>query len=159
MSSFASEFTAFFDGHARALRRTAYGLVGDWGRAEELTQTALERVYRHWATVRTGNPAGYARRTLINHFLDEQRWRAELPTDVPPEPSAPTSDHALRIDVDRALAQLPPQMRAVVVLRFLDDRSVAETADLLGIAEGTVKSHTHHAKQALAPLLASIGDR
>ncbi len=151
------EFTAFFDARATALRRTAYGLVGDWGRAEELTQTTFERLWRHWPRIAAGSPEAYARRVLLNLFLDERKWSAEQPTDELPEQACSAGDPNLRLDVAAALAQLPRQMRAVVVLRFLDDRSVAETAAGLGIAEGTVKAHTHRAMAALAPLLAPIG--
>ena len=113
------------------------------------------RLYPHWARVRDGNPHGYARRVLVNLFVDSRRYAAEVPSDVLPEPVAVERDEAGLLDLGRALARLPKQMRAVVVLRYLDDRPVAEVADALGIAEGTVKSHTHRALAALHDLLAS----
>ena len=150
------DFADFFAASARPLRRTAYGLVGDWDRAEELTQAALVRVYPHWAKVKDGNPHAYARRVLVNLFLDERRYAAEQPTaSVPDRIMVGEPDPADRLDLGAALARLPKQMRAVVVLRFLDDRPVAEVADVLGIAEGTVKSHTHRALAALHGLLAT----
>lgn len=148
-------FEEFFAAHARPLRRTAYGLVGDWDLAEELTQATFVRLYPHWARVRDGNPHGYARRVLVNLFVDSRRYAAEVPSDVLPEPAEVERDEAGRLDLGRALARLPKQMRAVVVLRYLDDRPVAEVADALGIAEGTVKSHTHRALAALHELLAA----
>ncbi len=122
-----ADFVAFFDARAAALRRTAYGLVGDWGRAEELTQTTFERLWRHWDRVTRGSPEAYARRILLNLYLDERKWRAEQPTETVPDVGIVGDDPGLRVDIGAALAQLPPQMRAVVVLRFLDDRSVADT--------------------------------
>lgn len=153
-------FAEFFAAHVRPLRRTAYGLVGDWDRAEELTQATFVRLYPHWVSVCDGNPRAYARRVMVNLFLDGRRRAPEVPTEVLPEVAAVehsslSADAATRLDLGRALAGLPRQMRAVVVLRFLEDRPVAEVAGLLGIAEGTVKSHTHRALAVLHDLLAT----
>ena len=71
------EFVAFFSAHARALRRTAYGLVGDWDRAEDLTQSAFARVYPHWERVRRGNPHAYTRQTMVRLFIDGRKYAAE----------------------------------------------------------------------------------
>lgn len=152
-------FAEFFAAQARPLRRTAYGMVGDWSRAEELTQATFVKLYPHWAAVCDGNPRAYARRVLVNLFLDERRRSPEVPTEQLPEVAGPPDDvgddTVARLDLGRALAELPRRMRAVVVLRFLEDRPVAEVADLLGIAEGTVKSHTHRALAALHEVLAT----
>lgn len=153
-------FAEFFAAHVRPLRRTAYGLVGDWDRAEELTQATFVRLYPHWANIASGNPRAYARRVMVNLFLDERRRAREVPTEQLPEVGTGgtdglSADAAARLDLGRTLAGLPRQMRAVVVLRFLEDRPVAEVADLLGIAEGTVKSHTHRALAVLHELLAT----
>lgn len=139
------------------MRRMAYGLIGDWDRAEDLTQATFVRLYRKWDGLADANIEAYARRVMVNLYLDGRRYAAELPTgEVPDGPcrAAESAAAVERVDVARALASLPRQMRAVAVLRFLEDRPVAEVADTLGIAEGTVKSHTHRAAAALRALLA-----
>ncbi|MER7073800.1 SigE family RNA polymerase sigma factor [Terrabacter sp. NPDC000476] len=147
------DFEEFFASSARPLRRTAYGLVGDWDRAEDLTQAAFVRLYRHWDRIQDVNVEAYARRVLVNLYIDERKFAAEVPTDVLPERGRADEDRSTSIDIGRALATLPRQARAVIVLRYLDDRPVAEVAEVLGIAEGTVKSHTHRGMSALSALL------
>jgi RNA polymerase sigma-70 factor (sigma-E family) len=143
------DFEEYFHARRGPLRRTGYALTGDWQHAEDLTQVTFLRLYRHWPRVRKLNVDAYARRTLVNAYLDGRKRRSELPSDSLPE--APTTDAGTeeRLDLDASLAALAPQMRAVVVLRFLDDLSVREVASILGIAEGTVKSATHNALRAL----------
>ncbi|HRC13312.1 MAG: SigE family RNA polymerase sigma factor [Actinomycetales bacterium] len=155
------EFVAFFSAHARALRRTAYGLVGDWDRAEDLTQSAFARVYPHWERVRRGNPHAYTRQTMVRLFIDGRKYAAEHLAAELPELPIPLPDTEARVDLGRALGGLSRQMRAVVVLRYLDDRPVAEVASLLGIAEGTVKAYTHRALAELHDVLQPVtgGDR
>ncbi len=143
------DFKEFFAARARPLRRTAFGLTGDWGLAEDLTQSTFLRLYRHWPRVRQLNVDAYARRTMLNLYLDNRKYNAEVTTPSVPETADLTPDVEARLDLGAALALLPRQMRAVVVLRFLDDQSVRDVASLLGIAEGTVKSTTNHALQAL----------
>lgn len=147
------DFEEFFLTRARPMRRTAYGLLGDWDRAEDLTQATFVRLYRQWSRLDGANVEAYARRVMVNLYLDERKFAAEVTTDAVPDRSVAGHDVSTRIDVGRALAKLPRQMRAVAVLRFLEDRPVAEVADILGIAEGTVKSHTHRAMSALQELL------
>lgn len=157
------DFEEFFASTARSLRRTAYGLVGDWDRAEDLTQTAFVRLYRHWDRIQDVNVEAYARRVLVNLYIDERKFAAEVLTEVLPDVATDRGGHdddrATRIDIGRALATLPKQARAVVVLRYLDDRPIAEVADVLGIAEGTVKSHTHRAMSALQSLLSPTPEK
>lgn len=143
------DFAEYFRARARPLRRTAYALTGDWQRAEDLTQATFLRLYRHWRRIRRLNIDAYARRTLTNTFLDERKYQAESPREVMPDAAGPGPDLDARLDLAAALARLSPRMRAVIVLRYLEDLSVRETAQALGISEGTVKSTTNHALAAL----------
>jgi RNA polymerase sigma-70 factor (sigma-E family) len=158
-----AEFSAFVTTGRAGLVRTAFLLTaGDIHLAEDLVQTALTRLYLAWPRVRSG-PAAYARRTLVNAFLDETRrpyWRRERPTSVPPETADPATVHGLvtlaGVDgraVREALQQLPPQMRAVVVLRHWLDLSVEDTAAALRCSSGTVKSQNARALAKLRDLL------
>lgn len=160
-----AEFTEFATAHAPALRRLAYAVTGRWDRADDLVQGALERTYSRWPTVRRADdPGAYVRRILVNLASSEGRrpWRRhELSTELPPEPAAEqrlagsdTADQVgQRLDLARALAGLTVKQRAVVVLRFYEDRSVEEVAEILGIAEGTVKRQTWDALRHLRLLL------
>ena len=154
------EFGAFALGQAAGLRRLAYALGGDWHRADDLVQGALERAYLRWARVRDADdPAAYVRAILVNLSASEGRrsWRRrEHSTDTVPELAHHSSDTdrvGPRVDLARALAGLTPKQRAVVVLRFVEDRPVPEVAAILGIAEGTVKRQTHDAVRRLRALM------
>lgn len=152
------DFTDFVHASWAGLYRTAYLLVGDRGLAEDLTQTALAKTYAAWSRIdqRAAAPA-YARRTLVNtaaSWFRKQGWRNELPTEDLPE-AAQSRDPSTRVAVLDALAQLPPRQRAVVVLRYYEDLSVDETADVLGCSSGTVKSQTF---EAFAKLRVLLGD-
>jgi RNA polymerase sigma-70 factor (sigma-E family) len=154
-----AEFVAFVEGSARRLLRTATMLTGDRGHAEDLLQTALERTARRWTRL-DGAPEAYARVVLARLATD--RWRAlrsrvgEVPGD-PPE--LVHDDLATGIAVRQALfdamRQLTPRQRAVLVLRYFDDLTEAQTADALGISVGTVKST---ASRALSRLRESVPD-
>jgi RNA polymerase sigma-70 factor (sigma-E family) len=153
-----AEFSELVQASWASLYRTAYLLLGDRAEAEDLVQTALAKTYASWSKVRTIEAApGYARTTLINtasSWFRKKSWRNERPTQTLPEQRV-THDPSDRPAVIAALAQLPPRQRAVVVLRYYDDLSVASTAHALGITEGTVKSQT---SDALARLRALLGD-
>ena len=143
------EFAAFVAARYRALVRTGLLLIGDRGHAEDLAQSALIRTYLAWGRLRDpANAEAYARRTLIRLALRarQRRWTGEIAAgQVPGEGTGPAADAGrddLVLDVRRALAALPAGQRAVLVLRYLDDQSEAETARLLGISPGTVKSRT-----------------
>ncbi len=150
------EFDEFFTARGPALRRLAYLVVGDWHTAEDVTQNALAKLYVAWPRVRPESVEAYARKAVVNEALSLLRRRRDVPVAqvredaagaAPPTPSG--------TDVRAALAALPAQQRAVVALRFLDDQSVAETARVLGISEGTVKSHT---SRAIATLRLHVAD-
>ncbi|WP_027344695.1 SigE family RNA polymerase sigma factor [Hamadaea tsunoensis] len=154
--TWTSEFSDYFAARAGRLRRVAYALCGDWHLAEDLVQQAFLQLYRHWKRLDPTTIDAYARRTLINAYLSMQRKRRhELVTaDLPEPPPGSGVDVAARLDMRRALDTLPPRQRVLVVLRHLEDVSVAEAAEILGIAEGTVKSQTAH---GLAKLRGALG--
>ena len=151
------EFDDFVRARSAALLRTAFALVGDYGHAEDMLQTALLRTARHWKQAR-GAPEAYARRVLVNLCRDRWRWLRRRPPETAltdaPAPSADSADLTAEQVGEhdtllRALTRLPTGQRHVIVLRFLEDLSVAQTAELLGISPGTVKSYTARALLAL----------
>lgn len=141
------------------LRRIAYGMCGDWHRADDLVQTALVKLYVAWPrVVRQGAEDAYVRKILLHAAIDDARRavRRELPTDVLPEAAAPPGLAVEERDsLVAALQQLPAQQRATVLLRHWLGLSVAETAASLGISEGTVKSHTSRGLDALRAAMAT----
>ena len=155
-------FVAFATASARRLRHSARLLTGDDSRAEDLLQTALARTYLHWDRIRAEDPTAYVRRVLYTAHVDwwRRRWRHEYPTGELPDVAAAAGDLADRAaERDRlrgALARLTPRERAVVVLRFYEDLGERETAAVLGMAVGTVKSTCSRAlaKLRVSPLLA-----
>lgn len=137
------EFGAFVAARYSALVRTAFLLCGDRGHAEDLAQSALIKTYLAWGRLRMPEKAeAYSRRTLIRlaSRSRRRRWKAEIPAGHLTEQAVAGPEYGVAVDVRRALAELPVGQRAVLVLRYLDDRSEAETAALLGIPVGTVKS-------------------
>jgi len=159
------EFSDFFVAHAARLRRTAYLVVHDWHLAEDLTQQGMAKLYVAWRRTRPDTRLAYARRIVVNECLSHlRRRRPELSTDMVPDRAEPPRDGPLdqHLDLGQTLHLLPPRQRAIVALRFLDDLPVAEVADLLGVAEGTVKSQTARALDTLRrhlPQLAPVEDR
>ena len=135
------------------LRRVAYALCGDWDRADDLLQTALVKLYVAWPRVRrAGSEDAYVRKILVRAAIDDSRrpWRRERATDeLPDAPAAEPTGVEERSELFAALQALPVQQRAAVVLRHWLGLSVSETADELGVAEGTVKSHTSRGLAAL----------
>ena len=130
------------------LVHTAFCLVGDWDTAEQLTQDAYLRLWRRWRWLRDPQAApAYLQRTVLNSARATIRRRvierrALRSVGLPlTEKAAP--DVAAEVELRRALAALPARKRACVVLRHLVGMSEAETADVLGISIGTVKSQTH----------------
>jgi RNA polymerase sigma-70 factor (sigma-E family) len=154
------DFRGFVRDRSPALLATAYLLTGDRGAAEDLVQSALLRAYRHWPRIRaTGDASAYVRRVLINQRISG--WRrhrvVESMTGHLPDVAAPGDDQAALADRDalwQVLLRLPPRTRAVLVLRYWEDRSEAETARLLGCSLGTVKSL---ASRGLARMRTELG--
>lgn len=151
-----AEFEAYVVAARPRLRRLAYSLCGDWHRADDVLQTALAKLYVAWPrVVRSSNPDAYVRRTVARASIDESRWpwrREQSGLDGHDRPG--TDDAVLeRHDLVAALQRLPEMQRKAVVLRHWLGLSVAETAHDLGIAEGTVKSHTSRGLAALHELM------
>ena len=151
------EFTAFVAASAHRLRRTAFLLSGDWHRADDAVQSALIKLYLNWDRVRARKSMeGFVRTTIVRGMIDESRrpWRRELASaHLPDAPEVEQANPADGLLVRQMLAQVPPRQRAVLVLRFFEDCSVAETAKVIGCSEGTVKSQTAHGLARLRELL------
>src|SRR5262245_6146037 len=146
------------------LSSVAYLLTGDHHAAQDLVQTVLIKVARNWRRISTVNaPDAYVRRMLYHEHVSAWRRRGDeepVATVPEPPPSADPADSAVRrILLQQALARLTPRQRAVIILRFFEDLSEADAAEVLGCSLGTVKSQTHHAigrLRALAPELADL---
>jgi RNA polymerase sigma-70 factor (sigma-E family) len=155
-----AEFEAFVAVSADRLVRTAFLLVGDAGDAEDLSQETFAKVARRWPRVRAmASPYGYARKILYHLALGEQARRQRGPDRSANLPVVAVGDgtdaFAVRDEVTSAIAALPPRQRATLVLRYWENLSEAETAELLGCSTGTVKSQTSKALQHLREALAA----
>lgn len=156
-STWESDYAAYFAARAAALRRLAYGLCGDWHLAEDLAQATFLQLYRHWRRLEPGTIDAYARRAVVNAFLSNRRSRRRERLVAEPPEVRVTGDEAhlaTALRVRAALDALPPRQRALVVLRHLEDVSVAEAAELLGVSPGTVKSQTARGLDKLRAALA-----
>lgn len=145
------------------LHRTAYVLCGDADRAEDLAQATMIALYGRWRRMgAVDNVDAYVRRMLVRRFLDEKRlaWSRIVLTSRTPDTPAPAPEGGDEAElVHAALRRLPPGQRAALVLRFMVDLSVRETAAAMGCSEGNVKAQTARGLTALRPLLASVGGR
>ena len=144
-SSRETEFREFVVGRSPALLATAYLLTGERAAAEDLLQASLAKAWFAWSRVAAADsPEAYVRRVMANTYAGwwRRRWRGEQPTADLPEHSV--TDGTQRVDdrdeLWRALGTLPRRQRAVVVLRYFEDMTEADTAHALGISVGTVKS-------------------
>lgn len=150
-----AEFTAYLAARQPALLRTAYLLTGDRDQAEDVLQTALAKLYLSWDKVRDrGAVDAYVRRIIVNENNSVWRrgWkRREHATDVVPEgaPHLDAYDEGTADALWQVVRTLPRRARAVVVLRYYEQLTEAETADVLGISVGTVKSQTSRALATL----------
>jgi RNA polymerase sigma-70 factor (sigma-E family) len=162
------EFDSFVRARTHALLRSAYLLTGDQQLAEDLVQSALAKTHQAWKRlVDTGNAEAYARRTM--YHLQVSWWRRRRVAEVMPERMPdragrddPAATVSLRLALKDALLQLTDRQRAVLVLRFFEDCTESEAADLLGVSVGTVKSQTAKALarlRAIAPELADLDSR
>lgn len=147
-------FEEYVAARRQALLRTAYLLTGHHEDAEDLVQLALVKVVPRWERI-AADPEPYVRKVLAHESVNRwrrRRWR-EVSTDVLPETATSGADATDREALRRALAELSPRQRAVVVLRFFEDLTEQQTADALGIRLGTVKSHGRDALARLRDLL------
>jgi RNA polymerase sigma-70 factor (sigma-E family) len=148
-------FRDYVAGRSARLLKTAWLLTGDWHLAEDLLQTALAKTALAWHRIeRWESVDAYVRKAMVTTYATwwRRKWRGETPTDVLPEQlisGDAYNEVDLRESVRRALVSLPARQRAVVVLRYFEDLSEAETAAALGCSVGAVKSH---ASRALARL-------
>ncbi|MFD5432827.1 SigE family RNA polymerase sigma factor [Kitasatospora sp. NPDC127067] len=157
------DFQAFAAARARPLYRSACLLAGgDTHLAEDLVQEAFGRIYVQWhrtfpfgAKRRIDNPAGYAHTVLVRVFLSHRGRRSsgERPVDAVPDGEAPQGDPELRLALVDALGRLAPRDRAVLVLRYWEDRSVEETAAILQLTPGAVRTQSFRALGRIRTLL------
>jgi RNA polymerase sigma-70 factor (sigma-E family) len=163
-----ASFDDFVATRSTRLLRTAYLLTHDRALAEDLVQTSLAKAWFAWGRIE-GQPDAYVRRVMVNTYSSwwRRRWNGEEATAELPERAAgaghrPTEDVRVddRTDLWRALARLPKRQRAVVVLRFYEDLSEIETADILQCSVGTVKSQASRAlaKLRIDPTLSPTSD-
>ncbi|MEV7815328.1 SigE family RNA polymerase sigma factor [Streptomyces flaveolus] len=147
------EFAAVRSG---PLFRTACLLTGDWHLAEDLVQETLAKMYRSWRRIsRAESPVAYADTVLVRSFLSQRRRRSstERPSDRLPDAAAPARDAELRMTLLDGLARMSAKDRAVLVLRYWEDRSVEETAQVLQLSPGAVRARSMRALERLRALL------
>jgi RNA polymerase sigma-70 factor (sigma-E family) len=138
-------FRDYVASRSRALLRTAYLLTGNTADAEDLVQAALAKTYLAWDRIEDRSALdGYVRRAIVNTHISWWRRRRvqEYPTDDIPDQAV--ADHSIASDLQeslrRAIDRLPQRMRAALVLRYYEDMTEAEVAEVLGVSLGTVKS-------------------
>lgn len=158
-------FEAYVRGRGPALFRAAFLLTGDHHLAEDLVQQALLAAAGRWRRITaSGDPDGYVRRVLYHEHASWWRRRRRRVAEVgPATPEAVTTDRSdevlLALTVRHALARLAPRQRAVLVLRYFEDLTEAQTAEVLGIRVGTVKSQVRDALARLRVLAPELADR
>jgi RNA polymerase sigma-70 factor (sigma-E family) len=155
----AATFEEYAGAAWASLYRYAYLLAGSHPDAEDLAQQTLLKAYRSWARVKgADSPQAYLRTILTNTFLSQRRpkgRRLELLTDAPPEPTGQTRERGPedRMQLWPHVKSLPPRQRAVIVLRYYEDLTEQEIADVLGCSRGTVKSTAHRGLNSLRAAL------
>ena len=159
-SSRDAEFESWLVAREPALQRTAHLLTGDAHTSQDLVQVTLAKLYLAWDRIQDrGNVDAYARKILLNEhrtaWRRPVRRREQVTDQIPDRPAPELSYDGQREAVWAFVASLPPRQRAVVVLRFYEQRTEPEIADLLGISLGTVKSQS---SRALAALRAHLPD-
>jgi RNA polymerase sigma-70 factor (sigma-E family) len=155
----ARAFEGFVTESGDALLRMAMLLTSDPNVAEDVYQETMQRLATRWS--RVGNPRAFCRRVMHNIVIDQARARRRRPREhfaihdsSDPRSDDPTTAIELRPSLLAALDTLTVQQRAIVVLRYFDDRSETEVADLLGVSPGTIKST---ASRAIAQLRVQPG--
>jgi RNA polymerase sigma-70 factor (sigma-E family) len=148
------EFEEFAHARVSHLHRSAWLLCGDRHQAEDLVQETFAKVYVRWhqrLARPIDNPAAYAQTTLVRVYISAMRRPSahERPLEVLPDAGATDGDSDLRLALAAALGELQPLDRAVLVLRYLDDRPVREVSRTLGCSEGAVRNRTLRALDRL----------
>jgi RNA polymerase sigma-70 factor (sigma-E family) len=157
-----ASFAAFVAADLPALLRFGYVLTGDRHRGEEVVQSALVSTYRRWGRVDSEGPHAYVRRAMVNANISLwRRTRREIPRDVGLDTRSNLGIPSAYDEVDamvRAMRRLPARQRAVLVLRYYEDLTESQTAQILNCSVGTVKSHTARALRALRADLTPASD-
>jgi RNA polymerase sigma-70 factor (sigma-E family) len=154
-------YVEFVEARQNALRRIAYAVCRDDARAEDVLQEAFVKLYLAWSRVQgTGREEAYVRRIIVNADLDQRRrpWhrrRSDVPLEAVDRAARSGAPAEERLELLAELRRLPPMQRRTVVLRYWLGFSVEDTAEELGISEGTVKSHS---SRGLASLRARLGE-
>jgi RNA polymerase sigma-70 factor (sigma-E family) len=141
----ATAFTEFMSARSATLFRVAYLIVGDHQLAQDLLQESLIKTYVAWPRLRDVSSAeAYARKTIVTTAISWRRRRSfhERPTDVLPDTAVPDPGEAVTTHASMVaqLRTLPPRQRAAIVLRYYEDLSEAQTAEVMGCSVGAVKS-------------------
>ncbi|MEK2491853.1 SigE family RNA polymerase sigma factor [Kitasatospora purpeofusca] len=156
MGDTPADFLEFAHARSDQLFRTACLLTGDRHLAEDLVQETLAKMYRSWRRIdRTHAPAAYAHTVLVRTFTSYRRRRSaqERPVERLPEGAEDRGDPELRLTLLDGLARLAPKERAVLVLRYWEDRSVEETARMMQLNPGAVRTRSLRALQKLRAVL------
>ncbi|GAB2612342.1 RNA polymerase sigma24 factor [Paractinoplanes abujensis] len=164
MDAREADYAHFVRTRTHALLRSAYLLTGDQHLAEDLVQEALARTHRSWQRLeRTENAEAYARKVMYHaqvSFWRRPKVAEVFPADFEPDSRPGADDHAdttvERLVLRRALLTLSPKQRAVIVLRFFEDHTEAEAAQLMGVSVSTVKTQTARALDRLRSLLPDL---
>ena len=153
-------YAEFVTARWQALFRTAYLLTGSDADAEDLLQNALVKAYLAWDRVTAADsPEAYVRRIVLNTFVSGKRraWGRETSMAMLPERADPSADPDDRLGLWPRVLALPPRQRAVVVLRYYEDLTLQQTADVLGCSIGTAKSQASDALRTLRVALSPEG--
>ncbi|HTJ66535.1 MAG TPA: SigE family RNA polymerase sigma factor [Actinospica sp.] len=157
-----ASFTDYFSARQAWLRKVAFMLCQDWHRADDLLQTTAIQLYVVWHRAdKIDHLDSYVRRILVNAYLAEQRspwWKRVIPQWDDKDDVAESADLAAALDLHTALTALPPRQRITLVLRYYEQLSVQETADMLQCSTGTVKSQTARALTSLRRTLDPTDD-
>ena len=157
------EFERVFRAGYRSVLATAFLVLQDRGRAEEVTQDAFLRLYERWgAAVTYEHPEAWVRRVAVRDAVRRAKRERVVPVSVAAD-SQPASDTLPDIDLIRAVGALPPQQRAAVALHYLEDLPVDQVAELMAVAPATVRQHLFKARSHLAvqlgePVEEVVGD-
>jgi RNA polymerase sigma-70 factor (sigma-E family) len=158
------DYAEFYASAWPRLFRLTYAISGDVGQAEDAVQSALAKAHASWRRVTSADhPEAYVRRMAVNEALGVRRrawWKSERSGPVPDVGVAGSAEHAVveRAELWDALLQLAPRQRAVLVLRYYEDLSEQQIAEVLGCSRGTVKSQASNALAALRRRYSAVSE-